>query len=134
MVSKCPVNIRWLYDSFIKNERNFLFQANQADSGSMHDIQCIFHAKWNVYIRVSTNIRFSHERIFAILDLHERIFANIRHFTNIFANTRVSHIREYIREYSRIFANIHEYSRIYSRIFVNIHEYSRISVNEQHCG
>ena len=84
--------------------------------------------------RVSTNIRFSHERIFAILDLHERIFANIRHFTNIFVNTRVSHIREYIREYSRIFANIREYSRIYSRIFVNIHEYSRISVNKQHCG
>merc|ERR1711989_177667 len=46
MVYECPVKIWWLYDSSIKNKQNFIFQANQADSGSRHEIQCIFNAKW----------------------------------------------------------------------------------------
>ena len=46
MVNECLVKNWWLYDSFIKNKRNFIVQANQADSGSRHEIQCIFDAKW----------------------------------------------------------------------------------------
>ena len=54
-----------------------------------------------------------------------KIFAKIRESYSFVIRQNWRNIREYIREYSRIFTHFREYIHEYSRIFPNIREYSR---------